>query len=118
MKIDNFSINLEIQKKIFSRTDLKWVINYSQRISTVKNLFKTVIQIYENELIEKAEKDRFYSEYIKSKYNLVKCINDYYQSNFKVNELFKSIAVENKKYKLNFISVSYTHLTLPTTSRV
>lgn len=104
MKIDNFSINLEIQKKIFSRTDLKWVINYSQRISTVKNLFKTVIQIYENELIEKAEKDRFYSEYIKSKYNLVKCINDYYQSNFKVNELFKSIAVENKKYKLNFIS--------------
>lgn len=94
MKISNFSIKQEKQEEIFSKTkDLIWAKDYYKRFINAKRLLLKAIQFYESDALNKKEKEQCFKEYIKSKINLVKLINEYYDCQFSVNDVFKIVSM-------------------------
>lgn len=71
--------------------DNDWILNRYKRFEKAKSLLSRAVYLY-HQTEEEQQKQRTWKEYIKSEFNLVKLLNDYYKSYFPLQNIYKTIA--------------------------
>ena len=96
--------------------DNPWILNRKDRFEKAKGLLFRAIALYQK-LEEGQQKQRNWKEYIKSEFNLVKLLNDYYKSYFPLQNIYLAIANKDslirpwgniRKIQDDIITMNYT----------